>query len=129
MLTVDFIGLLLTIALVGLRYPHYVLSAGLIHDCGRIVMAIFLNGHIESVTAAGAFGSAVVTGVGTSVKYVLVMMAGSLACYLVSAAVGGIGNEPTAKLIHPSSILKNPFAVVTLRLAIVSFVTNMWQLF
>ena len=129
MLAIDFIGLAMTICLVGLRYPHYVLAAAAIHDIGRVITALFLNGHIQSVVAAGAFGAVSVTELGGSLKGALVVLGGSLACYLASATVGGIEHERTARLINPCAVLNSPFAIITLRLAIISFLANMCQLF
>lgn len=127
MLVVDFIGLLMTICLTGLRYPHIVLAAGLIHDFGRILMVLFMSGNMESLVAAGVFGTATVTGFTNPINHALVVMAGPLACYLGCAVSGGIDREPTASLIHPCRALKAPVAVIMLRIAIVSFLINIWQ--
>ena len=129
MLAIDFIGLAMTICLVGLRYPHYVLAAAAIHDVGRVITALFLSGHIQSVVAAGAFGAASVTELGSPLKGALVVLGGPLACYLASATAGGIEHERTARLINPCAVLDSPFVIITLRLAIISFLANICQLF
>lgn len=128
MVVVDFIGLLVSICLLGLRYPHIVLAAAIVHDFGRLLMALFMNGKIETLIAAGAFGTATVTGLNDPMKNALVIMAGPLTCYLASAVSGGIDREPTANLIHPCRTLTAPFAVIMLRIAFVSFCINLWQL-
>lgn len=128
MVAIDFIGLMMTMCLAGLRYPHYVLAAAAIHDLGRVMMVFFLKGHIELVIAAGVFGTANVTGLSSSFKAALVILGGPFACYLVSAIAGGVEREKTARLLNPTAILQSPFAVITLRVAILSFLVNIWQL-
>lgn len=128
MLTIDYIGLLITIGLIGLRYPHHVLGAAAIHDLGRILMALFLQGRIETIIAAGAFGAAAVSGVKAGVPPVVVAFGGPLANYLVSANLGGAAGEKNAHLLHPGAALKRPFAVINLRLALLSSLVTIWQL-
>ncbi len=127
MVAIDMIGLILTICLVGVRYPHLVLLAALIHEFGRIVIAIILHGHIESVIAAGAFGSTIVSHQQGSLISALIIFGGPLANYIVSSTAGGIEFERTAALLNSGACLKHPFAVVNLRLALVSVLVNIWQ--
>lgn len=128
MLSVDLIGLLLTACLTGLRYPHCVLGAAVIHDLGSVLTAIFFQGRVEAVIAAGAFGTTAVSGVKTGVPAVAVALGGPLANYLVGASLGGAAWEKTSRLLHPGAALKHPFAVVNLRLALVSALAALWQL-
>lgn len=127
MLAVDFVGLLLTVCLVGLRYPHYALGAAAIHDAGRLLLALFSNGRIEAVIAAGAFGSTAVGGLPAGIVPLAVAMGGPLANYLVSAGLGGWEREPTAHLFHPAAAVRNPFAMVNMRLALLSTIVTLWQ--
>ncbi|MDR3564107.1 MAG: hypothetical protein P4N59_22080 [Negativicutes bacterium] len=127
MLAVDIVGVVITICLVGLRYPQHVLGAALIHDLGQLLMTLFLRGHIVSVVAAGAFGSTVATGVKSGMASTFLLFSGSIANYIVSATVGGVEYEKTARLLNPLSPVKHPFAVVNFRLAVVSFLVNLWQ--
>jgi hypothetical protein len=128
MLTVDFIGLLITVCLVGLRYPHHVLGAAVIHDLGRILMALFMQGRIETIIAAGAFGATAVSGVKAGGPAILVAFGGPLANYLVGANFGGAVWEKNSRLLHPGAVLKQPFAVINLRLALLSTLVTIWQL-
>lgn len=127
MVAVDFIGLILTICIVGLRYPHYVLAAAFIHEAGRILMALFLHGQIDTLVAAGAFGIASIGNLGSGAKLAMVVFAGPLANYIVSSTAGGVEFERTTHLLNPFAILTHPFAVVNLRLALVSCLVNIWQ--
>jgi hypothetical protein len=127
MLTVDFAGLLLTIGIIGLRYPHYVLGAALIHDLGRLLMALLFQGRIETIIAAGAFGTAAVSGVKAAGGAFLIALGGPLANYLVGANLGGAAWEKTSCLLHPGAALKRPFAVINLRLALLSALVTIWQ--
>lgn len=125
MLTIDIVGLLLTIIFIGLRYPHYVVFAAVIHELGRIIMVLFLHGNIESVVAAGIFGSTVANNFKEGSMYWLVIFNGPLANYIVSATAGGIEFEKTAHLINPFKKLAYPFAVINLRFAIISLLINL----
>ncbi len=127
MVKVDFIGLLLTVFFVGLRYPHYVIIAASIHEIGRLLMAVFLASHVESIVAAGAFGRMIVNDNQTGIINALLIYSGSLANYIISSMIGGIAFEPTTKLINPLAQLKSPFAVINFRLCILSFFIQMWK--
>jgi hypothetical protein len=128
MLTVDYVGLLVTIGLIGLRYPHCVLGAAVVHDLGRIFTAFFLQSRIESIVAAGAFGATAVSGTKSGGAALMVALGGPLANYLVSANLGGAVWERNSRLFHPGAVLKKPFAVVNLRLALLSTLVTIWQL-
>lgn len=129
MLMIDIIGLLVTILLIGFRYPHYVIFAAAIHEFSRIIMVLFLHGTIDSVVAAGIFGSTVVHNFKESSLNWLVIFSGPLANYIVSSTAGGIEFESTAHLINPLKKLTYPFAVVNLRFAIISLLVNLKELF
>ena len=129
MLMIDLVGIIFTICLVGLRYPHYVLCAVVIHDLGRVLMTLFLHGHLETIVAAGAFGATVVTGVKSGVPALLILFGGAIANYAASATAGGIEYERTRHILNPLARIKHPFAVINLRLAMVSLVVTLWQIF
>jgi hypothetical protein len=129
MLAIDLIGLLATICLVGLRYPHYVLLATCIHEFGRIFLAVLLHGQIDYIVAAGAFGTMAVSNYNSSAIAMLFIFSGPLANYIASSIVGGIAFEPTGKLLNPLVNLKSPFAVVNFRLCIISLLIQMWKNF
>lgn len=129
MLGIDLIGLLATICLVGIRYPHYVLLATCVHECGCIFVAVFLHGQIDYIVAAGAFGTMAVSNYNSGIIGILILFSGSVANYIMSSILGGIGFEPTANLINPLAYLKSPFAVVNFRLCILSFLIQMWKNF
>jgi len=129
MVAIDFLGLVATIVLIGLRYPHYVLLAICIYECSRIFIAIFLHAHIHYIIAAGAFGSLTTSHVQASAIGFLILFSGSLANYIVSLLFGGIAFERTASLLNPLATLRYPFAVVNFRLCILSCVIQTWKIF
>lgn len=129
MLGIDLIGLLATILLIGMRYPHYVLLAACIHECGCILVAIFLHGQIEYILAAGAFSTMAISNHHSGIIGILILFSGSIANYLISFIGGGIGFEPTANLVNPLAYLKLPFAVINLRLCILSCLIQLWKIF
>ena len=129
MLGIDLIGLLATICLVGVRYPHYVLLATCIHELGSIFVAVFLHGQIDYIVAAGAFGTMAVSNYNSSIIGILILFSGSLANYIISSILGGIGFESTANLINPWARLKFPFAVINFRLCIISCLVLIWKNF
>jgi len=129
MLGIDLIGLLATIFLVGLRYPHYVLFATCIHEFGRIFVAVFLHTHIDYIVAAGAFGTMVVSNYNVGAMGIVLMFSGPIANYIACSIVGGIVLEPTKNLINPLVTLKSPFAVINFRLCIISCLILIWKNF
>lgn len=128
MLVVDVIGLIISISLVSIRYPHYALFAALANALGQIVMAVFLAANIEKIVTAGAFSSSAITNL-SGFKTILFMVSGSLTNFIISKAAGGIEFVSTAKILNPAAILKHPLAVINLRFAVVSLVLSMCQLF
>jgi len=129
MLGIDLIGLLATIFFVGLRYPHYVLLAAGVHEFGRIFIAVFLHIHIDSIIAAGAFGTMVVSNYNSSTIGIVLIFSGSFANYIVCSIFGGIAFEPTKALLNPLVYLKSPFAVINFRLCILSCLILIWKNF
>ncbi|MBP2653523.1 MAG: hypothetical protein H6Q73_1092 [Firmicutes bacterium] len=129
MLAVDIVGLVFTICLVGARYPHYVLIAATIHEIGRIMMTLFLHDNIGTVIAAGAFGTTVASNLKSNWHGILITFSGPLANYIVSATIGGIELETTRRLLNPLGPVRHPFAVVNLRLALLSVFVSTWLLF
>lgn len=126
MVSIDFIGLFLTVFLIGVRYPHYVLIAATIHEFGRIMMALFLHGKIDAILAAGAFGTTTVSDYNSSIVVILIMLSGPLANYIIGATAG-FRNESMLNLINPSAVLASPFSVINFRLALLSLIVNAWQ--
>jgi uncharacterized membrane protein (DUF106 family) len=129
MLTVDFIGLIFTIIITGLRYPQYVILGTVIHEFGRIIMVLFLHGNIDSVIAAGIFSATAANNLKSSSMNLLIIFSGPLANYIVSSTTSGIEFEKTAHLFNPFAKLQHPFAVINLRLAIISLLINIKELF
>lgn len=118
MFVIDAIGVLVTICVVGIRYPHYVLVACFINQLGQMVAALFLHLHIEGVLASGVFTNMQVTGA-TATLILWLALSGAFLNYAAGAAVTGFEFEPTAHLIRPFARLRSPFAVINLRFAVV----------
>ncbi|MEN6412532.1 MAG: hypothetical protein ABFC84_07190 [Veillonellales bacterium] len=129
MVTIDVVGLLLTICLTGLRYPHFVMIAALIQEAGEVLMTIFMHGQINSLVAAGAFGMAAVMSPDGVMIGQLIVLGGTLANFIVSSISGGVELEKAKDVLNPLSVLQYPFAVVNLRVAVISFTVNAWYFF
>ena len=129
MLAIDLIGLLATILLVGLRYPHYVLAAICVHEFGRILVVILLHAHIDYIVAAGVFGTMEVSNYHSSALGIVLIFSGALSNYIVSSIGGGIAFESTVNLLNPLVNLKSPFAVINFRLCILSCLIQVWKNF
>lgn len=129
MITVDFIGLILSIALVGLRYPLSALGAAIVYAAGQVIMAVFLHGNIESIVAAGLFGSAVVSNISGLGQTLAVLFSGSLANWLVWASTGKFSSEGFERLINPAAASLQPIAVTNFRFALLSTLISVWKLF
>lgn len=127
MLAIDLIGFFITILAIGIRYPHYVVLAALVHEIGQLCIAFILNLQVDLIIAAGAFSTTDVSNSNNGVINALTVLSGSLANYIFCATAGGIDQERAMDIVNPSAKLINPFAVINLRLAIVSAFTSMWQ--
>ncbi|HWR45244.1 hypothetical protein [Sporomusa sp.] len=128
MMAVDVVGLVISIVLVSIRYPHYALAAALANATGQVLMAVFLSGNIEKIVTAGAFSSASVTNL-SELKTVLFAFSGPLTNFIISKAAGGIEFVSTAHLVNPAAVLRHPLAVTNLRFAVVSLILSICQLF
>lgn len=128
MLSIDIVGLVISVCLVGIRYPHYALAAAVINAMGQIVMVIFLAGNVEKIVTAGAFSSAAVTNLG-GLKTMLFAISGPLANFISSKFAGGIEFVSTNHIVNPTVMLKHPLAVINLRFAVISLVLSIFQLF
>lgn len=126
MVSIDLIGLVVTLGITGLRYPFYALAAAAIHEFGRLAMAVFLNSRVETVMTAGAFSTTTVVNADL-LTGALIAFSGALANFIICATSGGIAAERTRHIIDPRLKLRNPFAVVNLRLALFSCLFNIGQ--
>ncbi len=129
MVVIDLIGLVATISLIGIRYPHYVLLAACLHELGEVLITIFLHGQIDTIVAAGAFGTIVVNNFHATILGIVIVFSGSLVNYIASSMAGGIAFEPTSHLLNPMSSLKAPFAVINFRLCILASFISIWKIF
>lgn len=129
MITIDFIGLILTGCIVGMRYPQYVAMAILAHESGRVAMALFFQGQIDNIVVSGVFSATSVSHISQGFKMMLITFGGPLANYMICSLVGGVEWEKTKDLLNPFSLLRHPFAVINLRFAAVSFFISLVRLF
>lgn len=128
MLAIDLIGFIITILAIGIRYPHYVVLVALVHEIGQLCTAFILDIQVDLIIAAGVFSTTDVTSNSNNgVINALAVLSGSLANYIFCATAGGIDQERAMDIVNPSAKLINPFAVINLRLAIVSVLTSIWQ--
>jgi len=127
MVSIDIIGLFITICVISFRYPQYGLLAVGIHEFGRALMTVFLQGQIESIIAAGAFSTTVVSNSSMLIN-LLIAFGGPLANFIIGSTSGGVEFERTPHLINPNARLRNPVAVINLRLALISSIFNIFYL-
>lgn len=127
MLALDIIGLIMTILLVGLRYTHYVLGAVLIGEAGRIFASLYVNAQLDTLVAGGIFSRVDIQGVNAKLSLLFIYFGGSLVNYFVGMAFGGLEKEKFAYLLNPFASVRHPFAVMNIRLAILSAAYNGWQ--
>jgi len=129
MVTIDIIGLLATVFLVGIRYPHYVLVGTCIYEFGHVFITLLLHGHIRYIVAAGVFGTMAVGDDHSNIIEKIIILSGPLANYVTCVVAGGIVFEPTGNLLNPLANLRSPFAVVNFRLCILSLLIQTWKIF
>lgn len=127
MLTLDVIGLIISVFLVGLRYAHYACIAVVIGELGSIMMSLFVNARVDTVVAAGVFSRMNVQGVNAGLPLFIIYFGGPLVNYFVGMAFGGLAKGQFAKIVNPFAKVRHPFAVTNLRLATLSMLYNGWQ--
>lgn len=127
MLAIDIIGLFITIIIIGIRYPHHVLIAAIVHEIGRVLMVLMVSGKVTLIIAAGAFGTNPGIDQYNWLMGSLIKISGPLANYIFCAATGGIYLETLTNIVNPGAKLVNPFAVINLRFAFVSMLSVLWQ--
>ncbi|SDD37279.1 hypothetical protein SPACI_028920 [Sporomusa acidovorans DSM 3132] len=127
MLAIDIVGLLISICLVSIRYPHYAFMAAMVNVLGQIITAVLFTGNVEKFITAGVFSSAEVTNLG-GLKTILFTFSGPITNFLLSKMAGGVEFVSTANIVNPFAVLKHPLAVINLRFAVVSFLLGLCQL-
>lgn len=129
MITIDFIGILITACLVGTRYPGCLLLAIIAHETGRVLLTVFFQGHIDSIVVSGVFSATSISQLPSGFTLFLVTLGGPLANYVVSSTVGGVEWEKTSNLVNPFSVLRHPLAVINFRFAAVSLLISTIRFF
>lgn len=129
MITVDFISLVITNCLVGIRYPGLVLLALLIHEAGKIIAVLFLENQVQGLVVAGVFSTTTLAPMSSDIPPILIALGGPAANYLASSLVGGVEWEKTKALYNPLAILEHPLAVVNFRFAIISLAICLVRLY
>lgn len=126
MVSLDVIGVFITIGLIGMRYPVHGMAAILIHELGRLVMAFFLDGRITEAVTAGAFSTIAVSNA-DMIGGILISLGGPVANFIICATAGSFTPERAGYLLNPAAKLSQPFAVVNFRLAVLSGLFNLSQ--
>jgi len=126
MVAIDIIGLILTVLLMGPRYAHYILAAVVIGEVGRILMTLYVNAQLDALVAGGIMNGITFHGA-TGISLLLIYFGGVIFNYFIGMACGGIEREKLTHVLNPFAVVKQPFAVVNIRLAILSGIYNGWQ--
>ncbi|HWR54949.1 MAG TPA: hypothetical protein VN462_00455 [Negativicutes bacterium] len=129
MLTLDVIGLIISVFLIGLRYAHYACIAVVIGALGSIMMSLFVNAQVDTVVAAGVFSRMNIQGVNAGLPLFMIYFGGPLVNYFIGMACGGPEKGKLARIVNPFAKVRYPFAVTNIRLAILSMLYNGWQYF
>lgn len=125
MIVIDYIGLIVTVVLIGVRYPLQALGALIIHEVGRIGAICFVQKPINLLLIGGAFGEMSFREP-LSWGYVLIAAAaGPLLNYLVGSLAGGIVWERLSALINSAAQLRQPTGVIQIRLAAISLLFSL----
>lgn len=127
MLTLDVIGLIISVFLIGLRYAHYACIALVIGELGSIMMSLFVNVQVNTVVAAGIFSRMNVQGVNAGLPLFAIYFGGPLVNYFVGMAFSGPEKGHLARILNPFAKVRHPFAVTNIRLAALSILYSGWQ--
>lgn len=126
MLIIDIIGLVFTVLLVGPQYLHYIVAAVVVGEAGRLLMLLYVGAQLETMVAGGVFDSITAHGA-VGIRLLLIYFGGVLFNYFIGMACGGIEQEKLINVLNPFALVKQPFAVINIRLAILSGIYNGWQ--
>jgi hypothetical protein len=129
MVFIDVIGLVGSVCLIGIRYPQYVLFAAMIHVAGLILAGLFIHGQIDYIVVAGVFSTASFNKNHTGIIYDLIGFGGTVANYIAASLLGGISREKTSQLLNPLAVLHSPLATVNMRMAFISLLVNLFNIF
>lgn len=127
MYVIDAIGFIVSIGLIGLRYPHQVILACLINQLGQIITALLFHLPIAGILASGVFTQVQVDGTG-QVAVLFFSLGGIFLNYAASTLATGYEYEPSSHLLHPFAALKYPFAVINFRFALIMLGVQIFRL-
>lgn len=127
MLILDVVGMIVSTFMVGLRYAHYVWAAAIIGAVGSVLASLFVNAQVDMVVAAGVFSRITVHGVNAGLPQFAQYFGGPLVNYFVGMACGGLEKEKFWGKLNPFARVSQPFAVINIRLAVLSVIYNAWQ--
>lgn len=124
---VDLVGLLVSICLLGIRYPHYVILAALINFFGFCLGAFLLPDGLETIIVSGIFSTAEKE---TAFTTKTVLFAVALFANYAAARLSGLpALKNAASFCSPFAVLDNPFSVINLRFAAAFLLYNLILLF
>lgn len=125
---VDLIGIFISICLLGIRYPHYVILAALVNFFGFCFGAFLLPEGLDSIITSGVFSVAEAPNIKFAEKAVLILSP-PFCNYIASKMLDWTEVKRIKTFLNPLAILNNPFSVINLRFAAVSFLYNFSLLF
>ena len=129
MIFLDVLGFITSICLAGIRYPQLVILAGCINTAGILLTGAVFHEQINYVIAAGAFSVGVFSKENTGFLNHLLSFSGVFANYIIMSIGHGIEKESTLHLLNPVAQLHAPLSVINMRVAIISFVFNLWNFY
>lgn len=127
MVFIDVIGLLISLGLVGIRYPHWGILASFINILGLLLSGVVFHEQINYVVAAGAFSIGVFNQEHSLLLAYFLQFSGIWANFLVMHLAGGVRIEKTMVFMDPTCELKAPIAVINMRMAVLAILFNFWN--
>lgn len=129
MILLDWFGIIVSSFFLGPLYIVYIFILSVLQETVRVMVALAVNARIEKVLIGGLFSFTSFKGIDLADGYgAMVLLSGPLFCFLIYLLAGGIGKNQKNLLLNPLVKVKKPLAMVSLRLALVSFILSCWQI-
>lgn len=122
MVQLDLIGVFITIFLAGPRYFFYVIIGSFLAEFARLAAAIILDAKIKWVVIGGFFG---MVKADSSLK-ALILFAGPIFCWIIGMVFNRGKKNSFSDLFDLYGALKNPFAIVMMRMSLVLTLISAW---
>ncbi|MDL2281107.1 hypothetical protein LJC10_04540 [Selenomonadales bacterium OttesenSCG-928-I06] len=124
-INIDLVILIITICLLGIRYPHYVLIAAFINLFGYLLAAIIFSTKVNLIVFGGIFNSFSFSNL-SFIETAGLFLSGPFLNFLIASVLNDKPEKTQQSLafVIPYATLRNPLKTINMRFAFVTFLYN-----